>query len=284
MKKIFAVFAFFVIVFSAFADKELVSSSSDAEFSKSIEKELTTILNADTAKKLVEKGKILVYKYNESDMQAQLAPNLNVLTKMKASLNPEAFKPVFLMESLYLFKKTDCENSVNSDIAKILKSISKLQGLEYYSNSRKKMRTLYAESFVVKKTKDDASEYERVPDPIDAETEGLSILACQRDLTFGKYIYRYDYFIDDGAIGTVCTNTENLYKIFKLISKENLKVGLVIKEYKDFVLVYCSTRARFAKFSWLRNKLVNSFSSRADAMYNWFIGEYKKSCVDKKGE
>ncbi len=273
MKKSLAVLAIFItLAFSVFAEESKSDEAFSPELSAKVEDTLKVILSADTAEELAKNRKIFLYKYKEDDMKFQIAPKIEVFEKMKKSLRSDSFEPIFLLESLHVFKKEKTKAKV--DVAKILKSISKLKGIEYYSHSREKMRTLYVDSYVVEK--DAASKYKKVADPLDKATEGLSILASQEDLTFGKYIYRYDYFTANGAVGTVCYNTEILkYKIFKVLYEYNLRVGLVVKEYDDFVLVYASTSAKFASLPGLEKKLKNSFSSRADAMYNWFLKEYK---------
>ncbi len=284
MKKPIAVFAFFILFGFCIFGEEIAST----EQSPKLQQELLNLLDKEIVDELIAKGKKTVYKYKLDNMQATMEPNLPLIKKMNYSVRNKNLEPIFLLESIYLFEKntgngnknadnTDNANSVNID--KILKSISKLEGLEYYSHSRGKMRTLYAQSFAVEKIQNGKNEeVKKIADPIDMPTDGLKILACQEDLTFGKYIYSYEYFKEDGAVGTICTNTENLkYSIFKVISKEDMQVRLVVKELEDFVLVYCSTAAKFARLPGLEKKLKNSFSSRADAMYNWFLSEYKKN-------
>ncbi len=280
-KKILVFFCFFVLIISSFADDETSISLFSGEKRDRVEKVLSEVFAKESVKALLEKNKILEYKYNESDMSSQLAPKLGIVKKIQTAISPKGFEPVFLMEGVYIFPRDNSEKSDNVDIARILKSISKLEGLEYYSHSREEMRTLYVESAAVKKIKPASSgesEYQIILDPVDEPTDGLSVLACQKDLTFGRYIYRYDYFADDSAVATVCSNTQTLkWGIFNIISAENLKVALVVKEYKDFVLVYCITKAKFLRLPGLKKKMKNSFSSRAEAMYNWFVDEYKKA-------
>ncbi len=279
-KKFLVLLVFCFFVFSVFADDgNSVSATFDSEKLVKVEQELSKILNPKVVKELVEKNKFFEYKYNKTVMRGENAPKLKVWDKMQSAMNQKDFEPVLLMESLYIFPRENSDASHSVDIAKILKSISKLKGLQYYSHSRKMMRLLYAESCAVKKLPSiNGPEYQTILDPIDEPTDGLSVLACQKDLTFGRYIYRYDYFAEDGAVGTVCSNTQTLqYKIFNAIFKENLKVGLIAKEFDDFVLVYCITEANFSRVPGLKKKLKNSFSSRADAMYKWFVEEYKKA-------
>ena len=74
-------------------------------------------------------------------------------------------------------------------IYNILLSMSTMKGTQYYSASRERMRTLFAESYVV----DGPNRQNRLPDPVVQEippTSKLTVL--QEDLTFGENLYPAD--------------------------------------------------------------------------------------------
>lgn len=250
------------------ADKEIAAAK----------KVLLRILDEKTAGILAAEGVITSYKYKTSDMEPVLVPFSALVTGISVAFNSDKnapFKPVFLMEQLYLYKK---DKGVQRDISKILRRISALEGLEYYSHSRGKMRTLYVKSFAVKEVKNGKkTDYEKIPDPIEEDAAGLTVLARQEDLTFGDNIYRYTYFTDGNSCGMVCCNTGTLkYSIFKVISPEELRMLLAVYDLDGYLAVYCATAADFKKLPGLESKLKNSFSSRSEALYKWFIREYEK--------
>lgn len=285
MKKITAIFflLFFGLLFAEERDidgKTTASKNTVLEDKEraAAEKALVSILDEKNAGILAEEGIITSYKYKSSDMEPVLQPFSGLLTGISEFFNTDRssrFKPVFLMEQLYLHKK---EKGVQRDISKILRRISALEGIEYYSHSRGKMRTLYAKSFAVKAVKNGKkTEYEKIPDPLEGDAGGLTVLARQEDLTFGDTIYRYRYFTDGNSCGTVCQNAETLkYSIFRVIAPEHLRVVLAVHDLDGYLVIYCATAADFTKLPGLETKLKNSFSSRSEALYKWFIREYEK--------
>lgn len=282
----FKVLFLFFFIFSSFAFAEDNSADGKTAASKrsaaaeiqdiDIEKALLSVLDKNTAKELFEKGSVFSYKYKTADMTPELSPSSGLMEKITASFLKSNLKPVFLMEGLYLYKK---ENDKSFDISKILRNISGLEGIQYYSHSRGKMRTLYSKSFTVKEVKSgEKISYEKISDVLEGSADGLKILARQEDLTFGNYIYEYEYFTDGHSCGMVCLNNETLkYSIFKVIAPKNLRVVLAVHDLGGYLAVYCCTAADFTKLPGLEKKLKNSFSSRAEALYKWFIKEYNKT-------
>lgn len=223
---------------------------------------------------LINENKVEFTRYAEKDMSPKLVLKTSLADRITRAEENQKFSPVFIMENLYLTKK---ETEKPQDISKILRSVSTLEGLQYYSHSRGAMRLLYKTSHAVAETKnfDGKTVYEKIPDPIDAEDDGLTVLVRQEDLTFGNYIYENKYFQDNKNAGMICTNTETLkYSIFKVIPPRNLKVSLIIQDIGDYLLIYACTQANFTKLPGIEKKLRNSFSSRAEAMYQWFINQY----------
>lgn len=181
----------------------------------------------------------------------------------------------FFFEKLYLYKKNKQGLILNDieNISVLLRSISKLQGLQYYSTSRKKMRILYEESYVV----DNEDNRKKIADPIEGNADHLSLIAIQKDLTFGKNAYNYLYRQDKDAVAFYSKNINTFnYSFLKVIDPEKLHVSLVVHDLGDYLLIYGLTRATFIAIPGLEGKLTASFSTRTDALYNWFIQEYEK--------
>ena len=236
-----------------------------------IKERLSKIIGAEAAGGLVSKGSLLTYKYKSADMSPALVPDLPLMRKIGALKRKTDKKPAFLIENLYLYKK---ETDTKIDCSKILRSVSKLEGLQYYSHSRQAMRTFYKKSYAVKETVKGV--FEKIADPIEGPADGLTVLAQQEDLTFGNYRYEYGYFQDGNDTGLICVNTETLkYSVFKVIAPYNLQVTLTVHDLGGYLLVYCSTAADFTRLPGLEKKLKNSFSARSQALYDWFIHQYK---------
>ncbi|MDR0624415.1 MAG: hypothetical protein LBG10_08295, partial [Treponema sp.] len=75
-------------------------------------------------------------------------------------------------------------------------ALSSLAGIQYYSASRKTMRTFYEYSQVI----DRPDTKRALPDPVFSAVPGeLRVYARQKDLTFGDNIYQYDYLAADDS-------------------------------------------------------------------------------------
>lgn len=266
-------FCFFIFVFSSLLFAQSSDTTLKLQLSKYLPEDAVTALIANQDEKGAAKlSKVL---YNEKLMTTTLIPKSKLVEEVFSTWNHK--KTVFMVETLYLYKKPEQKQSSNDSqiISDIVHSVSRLEGIEYYSSSRKKMRTLYEKSFAVEKdSTSKRTKYSKVPDDLTAKEQ----LVLQKDLTFGEYIYKYSYFKDSAAVGFVCENTEKLkYGIITLVSPYNMNVAFSVLDLGDYLLAYANTRANIARFLGIEKKLKNSFSTRADAIYNWFISEYEKS-------
>ncbi len=236
-----------------------------------IEKKLTGFLTAEQIEELLTKKQLIRSLYNEKDMQPVLVPPFAV-PQMLAHQWTKGF-PACLIETLYLYKKKLDKKKDVRTISRIFRSISQLKGLEYYSSSRKKMRTLYESSYVI----DDPQTKVRQDDPITLNKQDFSVYALQKDLTFGEHVYQYRFLSDDNTSGFISTNNDTLkYSIFKAVMPEDLQVSIAVTDLGDYLLIHGLTRADFASLSILRKRVQRSFKTRGDALLRWFIEKYEE--------
>lgn len=264
--KWFALILCFFFSFSLFAD--------DSVNKESLKEKLLEIV-PEHVNKLVEDGKIIYTNYGGQTEGNKIVFNSSLLSRIEEKVSLK--DPLFTLEVLYFVKKT--QKAKGTDLSKILRSVSGLKGLQYYSSSRKKNRLLYKDSFVVEKkeTKKGKFEYVRVDDPLDKAIDGLSILVSQEDLTFGKNIYKYDYFQDNYGIGLLVENVNSLYySLFKAINEKELNSYVIFHDVGDYLLIYACTKANFAKLYGIEKKIKSSFSSRLDALCSFFIAKYNE--------
>lgn len=240
-----------------------------------INKKIDHLVNSSVAQQLIEKGYVQNMVYRQKGVQPSLVPSIGLFKEAidfwKGDDAP------FFIETLYLFKKVSNKTiSPVTDITKvsvILRSLSRLRGLEYYSTSRKKMHTLYEESYVI----DNIETKKRISDPISVSADNLTILAIQKDLTFGKYVYEYKYRQTKDAVAFFSSNLEALkYSFVTIIEPDNLHTSLVVYDLEDYFLIYGLTKVKFFAFPGMEEKINASFTTRIEAIYNWFIKEYEK--------
>lgn len=179
-----------------------------------------------------------------------------------------------LVETVFVLPRTapsgDAALAVElASIYGLLRSIGSLEGIEYYSASRKRMRTFYAESYRI----DDPKRRARLPDPEPPKAGAVpaseSLYALQRDLSFGENVYRYDFESAPGAVRVVATNlTRMSYGIVPVMASEALKTRLFVVQAEDAILFYAASGASAP--SLFKGKLEDSFSNRAEALFKWF--------------
>lgn len=263
VKKLFCMMSFFCFCLSAFV-------AEDAELME----KLSSIVGEELAAELVKSSNLLYMNYDGVEDGKPFQFNSSLLSRTQKNLPLK--NPIFTMETLSLVKPSQA--SKNKKLSNILCSVSSLKGLQYYSPSRKKMRLLYKDSYVVKKIETKGRiTYSRLEDPIDKVFDGLSLLVFQEDLTFGKNIYEFKYFLDDSGVSVIVSNTEPIYySIFKALEAKDLNSMLVAYNVGDYLLLYTATRAKFKKIIGLETKVKNSFMARLDAMGKWFIAKYNE--------
>lgn len=231
---------------------------------------LNSFLSKEQQTTLLQDGRLLRSAYNRKDAAPQLAPPFAVPQLFSTNWNKGS--PTFLIEALYLYKKARGGIKDTEKLSRILRSVSKLEGLQYYSSSRKKMRTLYERSYLIESPKN------RTPleDPLNNPSADFSVYVLQKDLTFGKNIYRYRFCSDSDSSGFLSTNNDVLkYSVFKAVEPGHLQASLAVTDLGDYLLIYALTEAQFSAPSVLHERVQNSFRTRGEAVYTWFISQYE---------
>ncbi|WP_304222864.1 DUF6675 family protein [Gracilinema caldarium] len=255
MKKIF------IVMFLALSLFGQLGAASISDF---ISKETFVLLQKDQK----------IVNVSTSNMQALYVPN-NGLQKKLVQEIIETIHPTLLVENLYLYRKPASKIGMvwlpaeQLRLFNNIRSISTLTGIEYYSASRKKMRTFYEFSTVI----DNLENKKTVADPVVSSLPNESTLfARQKDLTFGDNVYRYDYKTTENSIVFIQTNLTTLsYGIIPLVQKENLKSLIGILDCDEGLLLYAATFAKASMIPGVEGKIRDSFANRTEAVYKWFV-------------
>ena len=183
------------------------------------------------------------------------------------------------VESLYLIPWSDISSSLTSlpeeefqlEVYNILRSISSLQGIEYYSASRERMRTLFAEAWAI----NDPDDKEKIADPlVDRIPASDTVYIHQKDLTFGKNISKVEYQSRDNCFRMNIVNlTTMTYMFFPLVGKENMSMQMLIVPSQEGVLFYGLNTVDVMDLKIFHNKMRDSFTNRMIALYNWFLSQ-----------
>ena len=157
-------------------------------------------------------------------------------------------------------------------IYNILRSISTLSGIEYYSASRQRMRTLFHEAYVV----DSPDARNKLPDPVVQSIPSLSsIFVYQNDSSFGENVYRVLYNFKESYFLMEMNNlTQIWWGIIPLIDPQNLKYIILIYPFEDYLVFYSVICVNAFNFLGVADQKSASFYNRVKALYNWFCSQY----------
>ena len=209
-----------------------------------------------------------------------LVPQSGVLRQFVEEVRQD-LEPSVMVETLHVYKKPagagngDWSSQEETNLYNGILALSTLTGLQYYSQSRGAMRTLYEASSVI----DDPSSNKSLPDPVYSQPpEKLTVFARQKDSSFGDNIYQYDYHTAPGALIFIQKNLTSLtYGIIPAIRKNNLRSVFAVFDAGNYLLVYAVSMAKAASVPGMNSRVGDSFANRANAIFNWFTDQADKA-------
>ncbi|MFP3959295.1 MAG: DUF6675 family protein [Spirochaetaceae bacterium] len=182
-----------------------------------------------------------------------------------------AMEPKIGVEALFLVEEhveEETEKERDRALYNIFRAVSTMEGIEYYSASRERMRTFYHESYAV----EDPESREPLSDPVVTEVpEEERIYVYQRDSSFGRNVYRVDYVRDGDAYLMSMTNlTRMYYGVLPVVAPENLEIHLTVMETEEGYLFYGACGVRVISLFGMQDRARDSFYNRIEALYRWF--------------
>ena len=237
-----------------------------------------SVVSPAVLEKAKASGKIQRNFTDGANASFTLTPNTELCKKaVKTWSSSEA--PVFTSENLFYVskdslkassKKQSADTSLDS-VSKIIRSISKMKGMQYYSNGDKKWETLYHKSNLIKSQTDKTA----IPDNLSGSADGKTLYCLQEDNSFGNCYYRLDYSQRSNEVGVCFTNFEAIkYGPVSAVKKGNLKINLDVIDEGDYFLVFMIVQAKYANIPFLEGRLNRSFNARVDAIYKWFTLQF----------
>ena len=289
-------FSFFLLC-AAFAAAKTLEISEAAESSKTAETSVAemsagetaaaentglsieNLFSSDTVLQLVKTGRVHRSFYGKKSVKLELFPDTQAGHEIVANWDGKK-DPVFIVESLYLIPTSDKKNTVGAtgtadinDVSLVLRNFSKMTGMRYYSNSRKRYETLYTDVHCV----NNPEEKKSVPDPLDVNANGLVSYVYQKDRSLSGCVYRFSFLQTQNEISVRAVNMDEVqYKGFSILKPEHLLLNLHAVQTKEGIVFYILVRADVAKIPMVSEKLAKSYGSRADAIYEWCESLLKK--------
>lgn len=187
----------------------------------------------------------------------------------------------YITESLFLVDKdtleknsTRGEKTVDTSMtaaARILRSISKMQGMKYFSHFQGKETVLYNKTYMIAGPDDETP----VPDKNTGNADGQVSYAYQHDNSFGGCIYKINYYQSDNDIYMILNNmTKMMFGFIKAVDAEQFKANMIVMNCGRQYLVYISTDANCPRIAIIDGQINDAFNSRLDALYEWFITQF----------
>ncbi len=222
----------------------------------------------DEVDRLIVEGELLESYLIEADA----SPMLRFAPLFRDSIRSDvaSLEPTFAVEVLFLVAAPERALRIDEELVTVLQSVSTMEGIEYYSQSRGRMRTLFHESYVIA----DPEHRTRLPDPTATSLPGgQTIYAYQRDSSFGRNVLELTYSADaEGARLRMRNLTRMLYQgILPAVGPHSLEIDLVVVPVDGYMLFYGVAAARTAALFGLEGRVEASFANRLEALFRWFL-------------
>jgi len=239
---------------------------------------LDDIIGTELAAALIAGQKPVLAQFKNP--HPKLVPQYDVLRNLVETIRQD-LDPSVMVESLHIFRKPpEAEKAAwsfreEAEIYNGALSLSTLAGLQYFSQSRGVIRTLYESSSVI----DGPSTKNVLPDPVYSVPQAqLTVFARQKDTTFGDNTYQYDYYTSPGAIIFTQQNlTSFTYGIIPAVGKNKLRSVFAVLDAGNYLLVYAVSMAKAASLPGINTRIGDSFANRAEAIFNWFSDQTDKA-------
>ena len=156
-------------------------------------------------------------------------------------------------------------------ISRILNSVRRMEGLEYWSASRQRMRTLYAEAWRT----DSPEGRARLPDPPAppaAPGEAYSFYAWLRDLTFGGNVFRFDISVGPASVLMLNENVSAIrYLLVPIAAPGRMRSRIHVIPCREGLLVHFLSTIDVTDLA--AKRVFESAGNKALAVLGWFVRE-----------
>jgi hypothetical protein len=244
-----AIARYVVVVVLALAAPSLVSASGADRLPHG-----RTNFYTDTAETGLAPSSTLTSRIDEQ--LGALQPRVGIEISVPLEVNDEAFTDEGMLK-LY----------------NILRSISTMEGIEYYSASRDRMRIFYEESYAI----DGPDSRNRIADPLVTTIPSRDrVYAFQKDSSFGSNVQRIDYLRGGSDFLLLMENTTTMvYKVVPLVTPGNLRTFVLIRPRREDGVIdfYGNIGVRVPALFGMRDRARDSFHNRIIAIHDWFLQE-----------
>jgi len=237
--------------------------------------EALVFLSPANRESLVEIGELR--QFHPTRMDTQLIPS----TPLSASIE-KRISEVDLnigIEVLYFMPNSRLPSAYHNTsinerqltLYNILRSVSTLQGLTYYSASRGENRLLFEESWVIGSLSEPGM---AIPDPIVKSIAPLhTILIHQKDKSFGKNRSKVTYRSVGRDMSIAIENlTPMRYKgLIRVVNPGKMQIFIIVVPVQEGLLIYGVIAAKTLNVRAFLKRARSSFTNRIIALTRWYL-------------
>ena len=192
----------------------------------------------------------------------------NEVRKILKHFNPSGTVELLYRMPLPVYQGDDMMLHILNRISRI----STMEGIEYYSGSRKSMYPYLEKAAVVEDKKSETPIADLQFDSLPSKPGEFIIY--QRDTTFGDTWYDVEMEYTGSAIRLSMTNTTTMwYKVFPVLRKDRLHIEMIIVPLKDELLFYGLAAFKLGNTFGFEIPLDESFDHRMSALQVWFYNQ-----------
>ena len=194
-----------------------------------------------------------------------LMPKTAYESTIKNNLIPKQKKDFyFTYEGLYYIPKTITVQKASE----LARSISKLEGLSYYSNTQKKNTVLYKKAYCVS----NAESKSPIADNTIGNADGKTLYCLLDDNSFGENTYKLTYKQSETELLTSFVTVDDMgIGPIRAIMPGNLTINLLVIPCDDGIVVYICADLDSKNLPGVKAKITESISARMEAISKWFI-------------
>lgn len=234
------------------------------------------VVNSKYLNELQEK-KVVSSLHNNAEDDYVLLPNCeytNLCNSRKITKTKGSFP--FVLEYLFLLDKNEIITKNKSsrkdikvdNISELMRSISKMEGIKYYSNTNKKYKTLYEKAYMI----DNLENRNKIADRNKGSTKDEIYYLIQDDASFGVTAYSEVINESENAIYAYLSNEDSLGLAFmKAINPKNLGVSIIAVDCGEKVVLYINMDANCKKYPNIENIMTDSLRARIEALKEWIV-------------
>ena len=240
---------------------------------------ISEVLDEVTITELLNKRVLRNFSVNEKEKKLIYAPNLEGVNAGRNKWSEiHDYEPNYVLENIYYFdlkeengfsKQNPSKEQEFIKLNKLVRSMSKMTGLKYFSHTRHKMDVLYDRCYTI----DNPKNKNRIADVMDTSVNPIYVLFD--DNSFGEYVGELTYGQNENEIYLTEINENPLgLPGLKAIKTRDLCAFVDMIPCKDVILVYILIEAKVAVPSGFKNMILESFTTRSDAILNWIKSIY----------